>query len=211
MSDKNTPRQTSWTLDSLEKIGGHKVTVNGSPKVVSTPQGPGVSFNGNGDFLLVHGNPLGDAKAFTVEIFLNPGAGSNATNDPRFFHIMDPADPESKRLIIEIRVNDQGKWWFDSMLVTDAGQVILADASLLHPTGQWVHTAVTYDGSTLRNFVNGREETKGAVAFKQVIFPPGAVTSIGARMNDKFWLLGTIGGMRFTQAALDPKDFLKLG
>lgn len=206
----NTPQQAVWTLDSLERIGGHKVTVHGTPRLAKGPTGGAVAFNGAGDWLLVHGNALGDAKAFTVEIFLNPGAGSNATNDPRFFHIMDPEDPESKRLIIEIRVNDQGKWWFDSMLVTDAGQVILADKTLLHPTGAWAHTAVTYDGATLRNFVDGKEETSGAVAFKNMIFTPGAVTSLGARMNDKFHLLGEIGTVRLTRAALAPKDFLRL-
>ena len=38
-----------WELDNLEEIGGHKVTVVGEPKVIDTPQGKAIEFDGVDD------------------------------------------------------------------------------------------------------------------------------------------------------------------
>jgi len=57
-----------WEIDNLEKIGGHPVDVIGDPEVVNTEIGRAVEFDGNGDMLLVDFNPIGDARAFTVEV-----------------------------------------------------------------------------------------------------------------------------------------------
>ena len=45
-----------WELDNLEAIGGHKVTVEGKPKVIDTPYGKALEFDGvdDGIFLDVH-------------------------------------------------------------------------------------------------------------------------------------------------------------
>jgi hypothetical protein len=111
--------------------------------------------------------------------------------------------------MMEVRVNPQGRWSFDAMLKTDAGEKALLDLSLQHPTGEWATAAAVYDGAALKTFVNGVEELKGDLAMASEIFGPDAVVSIGSRMNQVHFFAGSIRTVRFTQAALDPKDLLR--
>jgi hypothetical protein len=110
--------------------------------------------------------------------------------------------------MVEIRVNAQGQWSLDAMLKTDAGERALLDLSITHPTDQWAHAAVTYDGTTLRTYVNGQPELAGPISHLTTILAPTAITSLGSRMNKVHWLLGSIKLLRFTHAALEPKAFL---
>jgi hypothetical protein len=203
------PVAETWNFNSLESIGGHPVTLMGNPKVVPTPDGDAVAFDGDGDRLLVGNDPLGDAKAFTVEMVFNPGSSSAATTAPRFMHIQNPAN-SSTGLMMELRVNDKGGWAFDGGLTTDMGARILFDASKTHPMNQWAHVAVSFDGTVFKTFVNGVEELKGNAPYKTVVVDAGAVVSVGARMNKIYWLLGMVRTMRITRAALDPKDFMSI-
>jgi hypothetical protein len=207
----SAPTQETWLLDNLERIGGHPVKVEGSPRLVPTGTGTdrAVAFDGVADRLLVAGSPLRGAAAFTAEVLFRPDAGLNARNDPRFLHVMDPDDPDSKRLMVEIRVTPEGRWTLDGMLKTDAGEAALLDMTRLHPTGRWAHAAVTYDGAVLRTYVDGVAELSGAVAHRRTVLPANAIVSIGARMNKVHWFQGAIRALRFTQAALGPEDFLR--
>src|SRR5262245_48304890 len=57
-----------WTVDNVESIGGHNVTVLGVPKIVETSQGRALKFDGKQDGLLVSAQPLAGFGAFTVEV-----------------------------------------------------------------------------------------------------------------------------------------------
>jgi hypothetical protein len=111
--------------------------------------------------------------------------------------------------MVEIRVTPEGRWALDGMLRTDAGEAALLDMTRLHPTGQWVHAAVTYDGAMLRTYVEGSAELSGAVAHRETILSTNAMVSIGARMNRVHWFQGAIRALRFTPAVLGPGGFLK--
>lgn len=198
---------TTWRLDSLERIAGHPVSVRGKPSV----DPDGIRFDGIGDQILIGGHPLPGATAFTVEALILPEAGVNQANDPRFFHLMDPADTSERRLMMEIRVNTEGRWSFDAMLRTDAGEKALLDPALQHPTRQWAAAAVVYDGAVLKAFVNGSLELQAPLSFHREIFGPGAVVSVGSRMNQVHFFAGTIRMLRFTPAALAPHELLRAG
>lgn len=203
------PVGETWNFNSLTAIGGHAVTLMGNPKVVATADGDAVAFDGDGDRMVVETNPLGDAKAFTVEMIFNPGVSATATTAPRFMHIQNPADG-STGLMMELRMNDKKQWAFDGGLTTDMGARILFDANKLHPADQWTHVAVTFDGTTFKTFVGGTEELSGKAPYKTTVVNANAVVSVGARMNKVYWLLGMVRTMRITRAALDPKDFLSV-
>ena len=64
----------TWEIDNLKEIGGHDVTVFGDPEVVETEIGRAVIFDGEDDMLLVDFNPIGEAKAFTVEVLFKQNA-----------------------------------------------------------------------------------------------------------------------------------------
>lgn len=205
----SNPKQETWTLDNLDRIGGHPVVVDGAPRLLHVGSANAVAFDGVADRLLVQGSPLGGARAFTVEVLFHPEAGRNAANDPRFLHVMDPDDPAAKRLMVEIRVTPEGRWALDAMLKTDAGEAVLLDMAKLHPTGRWAHVAVVYDGAALRTYVDGLAELSRPVAHQDIVLPPAAIVSIGSRMNRVHWFQGAIRTLRFTQAVLSPREFLQ--
>src|SRR5262245_49913030 len=61
------PSRVEWRLDSLERIGGHAVTIVGEPAIVDTDRGRAIAFDGVNDGLLIAANPLAGLTRFTVE------------------------------------------------------------------------------------------------------------------------------------------------
>jgi len=69
------PRQTTWTFDRLDTIGGLPVKVDGNPKVIETPLGRAVEFDGVDDSIYIDQHPLAGAEQFTFEaIFVQTAA-----------------------------------------------------------------------------------------------------------------------------------------
>ncbi len=80
------------------------------------------------------------------------------------------------------------------------------DAAKTHPTGVWHSAALSFDGRTMRHYVDGREELAQELRFR----PLGeGRTSIGMRLNRVFWFKGAIRTIRFTARALQPGDLLR--
>ena len=55
-----------WTFDRLDNIGGHKTTVLGEPRVIDSPIGKAVEFDGVDDALFIDNHPLAGATAVHV-------------------------------------------------------------------------------------------------------------------------------------------------
>ena len=107
----NAQMTTTWTFDRLENIGGHRTTVLGEPRVIDSPVGKAVEFDGKDDALFIDNHPLAGAEAFTWEAIFRPDGGEK---EQRWFHLneRDPAtgaDTEN-RMLFEIRVVDD-KWY----------------------------------------------------------------------------------------------------
>src|SRR4051794_23252409 len=64
-----------WKFDNLSRIGTHAVTVEGHPKVISTPAGKAVQFGGIEDALFLNVHPLAGAETFTWEVIFRPDPG----------------------------------------------------------------------------------------------------------------------------------------
>jgi hypothetical protein len=199
-----------WQIDTLENIGGHPTSIIGDPQVVVTDIGKAVKFDGDGDMLLIDANPLGDAKEFTIEIIFKPDGAYPQNAEPRFVHIQDPDDPSAKRVMIELRLTAENRWYLDGFMNTDNDKLALIDASLTHPTGQWMHAAVTYQNNLFKTWVNGIEELSGNVTYASEIVAANAKTSLGARMNQVSWFSGIIKTLKVTHRVLDPGEFLSL-
>ena len=69
-----------WTFDRLDKIGGHLATALGHPRVIKTPLGKAVEFNGVDDALFIDDHPLAGAEAFTFEAIFRPARGQSVTS-----------------------------------------------------------------------------------------------------------------------------------
>jgi hypothetical protein len=194
-----------WTFDRLDAIGGHKTTVVGNPKVVDTPLGKAVEFDGVDDALFIENHPLAGATAFTWEAVFRPDGGQR---EQRWFHLNElpatGADTEN-RLLFEIRVQD-GQWFLDSYAQSGAASKALLNRDSLHPLGAWYHVACVYDGAEFRNYVNGVQEN--AAPLQLAPHGPGR-TSVGVRINKVFFFKGAVRLARFTRRALPPSEFLK--
>lgn len=214
---QNVPSQTTWTFDRLDQIGGLAVKVDGSPKVIETPLGKAVEFDGVDDSIYIDQHPLAGAEQFTFEALFRPDGGAT---EQRWFHLAErnPATGQlvtltgsstqdaSARFLFELRVINGNQWCLDAFVAGPGYSRALLLRDKLHPTGQWYHVASTYDGEVFRSYVNGALEGEAEVAFK----PQGAGgTSVGTRMNHVNYFNGAVRQARFTSRALTPDEFLK--
>ncbi len=197
----NQPEQELWTFDRLDQIGGHATTVLGHPRLIDSPAGKAVEFNGVDDALFLDVHPLAGAKTFTWEAVFRPDGGER---EQRWFHLQERGS--DNRMLFEIRVIE-GRWCLDAFAKSGAAEKALLNRQRLHALGVWYHVAAVYDGREFRNYVEGVQE--GAAELE--LSPQGeGQSSIGVRVNKVYYFKGAVRMARFTRRALSPEEFLKL-
>jgi hypothetical protein len=211
------PKQITWTFDRLENIGGVKTTVEGHPKVIDSPVGKAVEFDGVGDSLLIEQHPLAGAETFTFEAIFRPDGGAN---QQRWFHLAE-VDPKTglatsaektttetnSRFLFEIRVVNENQWYLDAFINGPGYNKALAFTNKVYPIGKWYHVAQVFDGKMYRSYVNGELQGEGEVAYKPQ--GPGRA-SVGVRMNKVNYFHGAVAKARFTPRALPVSEFMTL-
>jgi hypothetical protein len=190
---------TVWTFDRLENIGGHKTTVLGDPKVIESPVGKAVQFDGVDDALFIDNHPLAGAETYTWEAIFRPDGGQT---EQRWFHLSE--NGSENRMLFEIRVVGD-KWYLDSFTQSGTEGKALMNRQALHPLGAWYHVASVYDGKEFRNYVNGVQEGSATVHFAP---HREGRSSVGVRFNKVFYFKGAVHSARFTPKALAPSEFL---
>jgi hypothetical protein len=197
----------TWNLNSLDNIGGHKTEKIGEPKLEKTSKGEAVIFDGIGNGLIVHSNPLRNAEAFTVEIIFNPAKSDNPNNvEQRFVHFQNLTN-ENSRILIELRLTKDNQWFLDTFIKSDDQALTLYAEKFPHPVDQWYHAALVYEKGLMKHFVNHVEEMSGNVAYVPI---EEADTSLGMRINHVSWFNGAIKTLRVTDKALIPSEFLPM-
>ena len=195
-----TTTPVTWKINRPDKIGGQRAERLGEPQVVNTPDGHAVLFDGVDDGLVVKTNPLAGATAFTLEAVFRPDAGG--TFEQRWFHLQEELN--DNRVLLEIRLTGD-QWFLDTFIKSGDNKLTLFSENFKHKTGEWYHVALTFDGVTMRHFVDGQEELSGPLTIQ----PLGrGSTSIGVRMNRVFWFKGAVRKARFTPRALSPQEFM---
>lgn len=204
---------TTWTLDSLSRIGGLRPEVEGHPKLIHSSQGRALAFDGKADAIFMPVHPLAGASTYTIEAIFRPEGGAfeqrwlHLGEDPKPGAPVSPASDPSSRFLMEIRVVGN-KWYLDAFTASRAAKVVLAFPEKLHPIGPWYQVAQVYDGKTLRSYVNGKLQGQ---APQPAFVPHGpGRTSIGVRLNRVNYFHGAVHQLRFTPKALRPDQFLKL-
>jgi hypothetical protein len=192
-----------WNFTQLDQIGGHKTSVVGAPRVIDTPEGKAVEFDGVDDGLFIDFNPLAGMEKFTAEVIFRPDAGGPPAQ--RFVHLQE--DGGENRLLFETRLTADNRWFLDTFIKSGDGNYTLLAEKWPHPIGPWYHAAVVMDGRTMRHFVNGKEELSTPIVFKPQ--QPGR-TSIGVRINKVSWYKGAVRQFRSSPGMLTPEQFLKL-
>ncbi|MEP7365732.1 MAG: LamG domain-containing protein [Acidobacteriota bacterium] len=191
-----------WRFDALENIGGHATKAEGQPRVIDTPFGKAVEFDGVDDALFIDSHPLAGAETFTWEVIFRPDSKGRPAQ--RFFHMQE--NGSQMRLLFETRLVE-GNWYLDSFANTSAGSKALIDPKLVHPLDRWYHVAMVYDGKMFRNYVNGVMQSEAEVR----LAPQGpGQTSAGVRINRVDYFKGAIRLARMTKRALAVGEFLTL-
>jgi hypothetical protein len=210
--------ETVWTFDRLENIGGVKTTVEGNPKVIDTPVGRAIEFDGVDDAIWIEKHPLAGAAAFTFEAIYRPDGGAF---EQRWFHLAErdaktgllasaehakTGQDANSRFLFELRVVENN-WYLDAFVNGPGYNRALIVKDKLHPVGQWYHVAMTYDGKMFRSYVNGVLQAEAEIAFK----PQGeGAASVGTRINRRNYFKGAVRLARFTPRALTVGEFLKV-
>ena len=155
-------------------------------------------FDGVDDGLIMPVNPLKGLKASTVELLVKPVFSDSVA--PRMLHIQDN---EGNRCTIELRITKQGKWYLDAFLKNGKLNkgLTLFDTSRQHLCDQWYWVALTYDGTTMMQYVDGAKEGEGTVVMNTMT---SGQTSIGVRLNHINWFKGWVKAIRFSSGALKP-------
>jgi hypothetical protein len=197
-----------WMFDQTSAVGGHAAQVLGHPRVIDTPLGKAVQFNGVEDALFVPVHPLAGAETWTWEVIFRPDADGAPAQ--RFFHlsVLDPATGKDidDRLLFEIRIVN-GQWCLDSFAMAGGQSKTLLNCQKLHPLGKWYRVTAVYDGKTLSNYVDNELQGEGSV---QLVPQGPGHSSVGVRINLKDHFKGAILEARFTRRALATGEFLKM-
>ena len=188
-----------------------------APRVVDTPLGKAIEFDGVDDAIWIEKHPLAGASTFTFEAIYRPDGGAF---EQRWFHLAE-RDPKTgllagadhpktgqdanARFLFELRVVEQS-WYLDAFVNGPGYNRALMFKDKLHPVGQWYHVAQTYDGKMFRSYVNGVLQGEAEIAFT----PQGeGAASLGTRINRRNYFKGAIRQARFTPRALTPEQFLE--
>ena len=208
-SSQEPVRQVTWRFDDAASLGGHATKVLGHPKLIETPMGKAIAFNGVDDALFVDVHPLAGAETWTWEMIFKPDADGKA--EQRIFHLqsIDPAtgtDVPQERMLFEIRIRD-GQWCLDSFATSGGQNKALLNCEKRYPFGKWYRVTTVYDGKMLKNYVG--DELQGDGEVHLIPQRPGHL-SVGVRMNLVDYYKGAIYSTRFTRSALGVEDFLKM-
>jgi beta-xylosidase len=190
-----------WILDDPSVIGGHRATVLGAPAIIQTDIGPAVEFDGATDGLFLDVNPLEGLERFTIEVLFQALPGG--ADEQRFLHLEERGT--GNRALLELRTLPGDAWALDTFLRHGEASLTLIDRTRRHPAGGWHAAALTFDGTTMRHYVDGVLEAAGDVAFEAL---QGGRTSIGVRQNQVSWFKGRIREIRITPEALPPDRLL---
>jgi hypothetical protein len=198
----------TWHLNHESEVRALHPTIEGHPAFTTE----GTHFNGKDDALFFPTHPLAGAQTWTWEMVFRPDP--DGPTEQRIFHLQ-PVDAEGKdiatmRQLFEIRIHGN-QWCLDSFATVSAKPdehitLLPCTPETMHPFGAFHTATATYDGTTLRSYVDGVLQAEGAVHLTPQ--RPGH-TSLGTRINRAYYFKGTIYEARFTHHVVPVTDFLK--
>lgn len=196
----NTNSQnTEWVIAELVKNQSNHIEISGHPKVVSSPYGDAIYFDGIDDAYFLKDMPLKSFEEFTVEMIFNP-----ETNSPFEQRILHFGEVSNDRMLLEIRAVGNN-WYFDGFAASGENKLALIDENLIHPLNQWYHVAFVVTANSLTTYVNGKQELHESYTFKPI---ETGQSSVGVRLNKRSWFKGSIYKIKVTPKQLNPNNFM---
>jgi len=141
----------NWNIESTNKIGGFTTSpFTSMPLIIIDKKfGNVLHFNGVDSGLLVRGNPIEKAAAFTIEIIFKPDSSNNPDNyEQRFLHLQDTTN-NNCRILFELRLLKSQRWALDVFSSSDSSRLTLLDTTITQPAGKWYHAAMVFENGTV--------------------------------------------------------------
>lgn len=204
MTSSSTSKAHSLVWDSTLseiKAGMAGFSISGKPKIIKSPYGNAILFNGIDDAFFLENNPLNGLSSFTIEAIIRQDA--DGPEEQRFLHI---GGSDSDRLLLETRTTKENTWYLDTFILCGESKKAVIEPTLVHPTGKWYHVVLTLDEKgKMTNYINGKKELEGEVIYKPI---NSGTMSFGARQNKISWFKGAIYKIRISRVVLEPKEFM---
>lgn len=202
MNKKQEGQKKIWECKMSDlKPGTEGISLSGKPKVIKSPYGDAIWFDGEKDGIFLEANPIKGLDSFTIEVLFCPDL--NGPEEQRFLHI---GEIDGDRLLIETRSTKDGKWYLDTFILSGESKKALIDPELIHPIGPWYHVALTLDiKGKMTNYVNGIFEMEGMTEYSPI---NSGEMSAGVRRNKVSWYKGAIYKIRISPEVLDPRAFM---
>ena len=181
--------ETSGTTANDSSIHGHHGTLSGGFVFGANSVSPGkvndaLDFDGSNDYIETN-FASNETASITMTAWVKSDDAGTIGNNSVSQRLMTQRDAStSSRLCLGINNNRIAAGWDDGGFSVQEGTTILA-------SGQWYHAAVTYDGSTVRLYVNGVEEGSWSES------------SMSTPSSDTFQIGCQYGGARHFDGALD--------
>ncbi|HQE33464.1 MAG TPA: LamG domain-containing protein [Flavobacterium alvei] len=198
--NNNSNKKTEWIIADLLRQKSNTIGISGNPKIVSSPFGDAVSFNGTDDAIFLNELPLQSLQEFTVEMLFKPEL--NGQFEQRILHI---GESKGDRMLLEIRALENN-WYFDGYAASGTNKKTLIDEKLIHPLEKWYHVAFVVTSKSRATFVDGKQELREDFPFSPI---QTGQTSIGVRMSKINWFKGAIYKIRIIPKEVNPKDFIQ--
>ncbi len=196
----NTPIE--FLISDFISHTSKQVTIVGTPKIIDSPYGKAVLFDGVDDGIFLDYTPLLGMPNFTVEVIMRPD--TDGLKEQRFLHL---GELNGERIMLETRLTEDGFWYVDGFVSSGDEKLILIDPTKLHPLNEWYNVAMVNNNGSVEVLINGKTELKGALTFNP--FKKGK-SSIGVRQNSVYWYKGAIYKIKITPEALKPEDLLSI-
>lgn len=186
--------ETSGTAAVDASGKGNAGTLNGPARIAEGKYGRALSFDGTNDLVTVPDSATLDLTAgMTLEAWVYPTASSGWRT---------VVLKESPGYLAYALYSSTTSGKPNARVFTAADNDVTGPAAL--PTNRWTHIAATYDGATLRMFVNGAEVVQRAVTGP--IATSDRPLQLGGNSIWKEWFKGRIDEVRVYDRALTPTE-----
>ena len=195
-----------WKLDdatgtiAVDSVGGHDGTLAGNPTWATGTLGGALDFDGAGDRVDV--GPILDAGAPQISVM--SWVFKRDTGDDCVI------SKSSGGAIVDhiFSLGVAGTTIRARLRTTDNGGTSDYDGGTI-PLDQWVHLAFTYDGGTLRIYMDGTETASYAVTGDMIASTLDVAIGNVNAIDDRYWN-GRLDDVRIYDRALDPVEITDL-
>ncbi len=208
-----TPQQLdvvgAWAFDEssgsavLDSSGmNNDGQLQGNPTRVTGPSGNALQLDGRGDYVVIpHDASLDLSDSITIAAWIRPDVEDSQ-------YVVTKAQKRDADGF-ELSLSSKGSVFVRFNRET-AGDSFRLDSTSDYPTdgNTWVHVAATYDGSTIRIYVNGQLENSRNAQFQ--IATNNLPIGIGAQHDGSRSMEGSVDDVQIHARALDANEIAQL-